>query len=88
MPDLRCFFENQTAPPQEESQPAERCDGTKPMLIGHRQQVEGAGKNHDARQKAPPSETRERLAFSEHEQHDGVDKVIKDSFIKNYFNNF
>ncbi len=83
MPDLRCFFENKAAPPQEEGHPAEGRDGAEPMLIGQRQQVEGAGKNQDTRQKTPPGKPRERLAFGQHEQHDGVDKVVKDSLFPN-----
>jgi hypothetical protein len=51
-----------------------------PARVRHGQQIKRAGKNHDAREKTPPRAGGKRLAFRQHEQHHGVDEMVKHGF--------
>lgn len=48
------WFEQQPEPARQEAQAAERCDRPEAFVVGNRQNVERAGKQYDAHQKADP----------------------------------
>ena len=47
------------------------------MRVDDRQQVKRAGEKENADEKTPPRHRRKRLALRQHEQHHGVDEMIK-----------
>ena len=53
------------------------------MLAGGGEQIERAGEEENADEKAPPGERLEGLSLGQDEEHDGVDEMIKGGFFPN-----
>lgn len=70
--------EEEGGPAGEQAQAAEGRDGPEPTAVGHRQEIERTGKDHDAGQEEKAGPFRRGWFLGEQKQHDSVDEMVKD----------
>jgi len=73
----------QPKPAGQKTDSADRRDGAQPARPGGGQQIKRAGKNHDARQKAPPRSGGRWLPSGQHKQHDGMKQMVRSRCLPN-----